>query len=150
MSESKFTVDKDNLEVRIEKIFNCTPERLWQAHTDPSDIEKWWSGTKVEIFELKVGGKWRFIGTDDNSNNNFRGEFLELNKPNKITRTFEYEPMAGHVMEETVTFEALPDGKTKQSTISKYSNLDDLNGMVNSGMEYGAKLGLERLAKVVE
>jgi len=53
-------------------------------------------------------------------------------------------------MTEIVVFEALPDGKTKQTTVSKYANLDDLNGMVGSGMEQGAVAGLERLAKLVE
>jgi hypothetical protein len=53
-------------------------------------------------------------------------------------------------MTETVTFESLPDGKTRQVTVSKYDNLDDLNGMVASGMERGATSGLDRLAKVVE
>lgn len=151
MSKTDFVVDKDKLEVRITRDFNATPERLWQAHTDPAEIVQWWSDTVIDKFELKVDGVWRFVSQgQDGQEHAFNGVFKELDEPKKIVRTFEYEPWAGHVMTETVTFEALPDGKTRQTTVSKYTNLDDLNGMVGSGMERGATSGLDRLAKVVE
>ena len=151
MAETNFEVDKENLEVRITRVFNATPERLWQAHTDPEQIPKWWDNTKVDKFELKVDGAWRFVSLDDDGKENaFRGVFKEIDEPKKIVRTFEYEPWAGHVMTESVVFEPTPDGKTKQITISKYENIGDLEGMVGSGMERGATAGLDRLAKLVE
>jgi uncharacterized protein YndB with AHSA1/START domain len=55
MSDTDFVVDKDNLEVRISRTFNATPERVWQAHTEPDQIVQWWSDTVVDKFELKVG-----------------------------------------------------------------------------------------------
>jgi uncharacterized protein YndB with AHSA1/START domain len=150
MTKVNFEVDKDKLEVRITRIFNATPERMWQAHTDPEQIPKWWGDTKVDKLELKVGGVWRFVGIGDGQGDAFNGVFKELDEPKKIVRTFEYEPWAGHTMTESVTFESMPDGKTKQTTISKYENIGDLEGMVGSGMEHGATAGLDRLAKLVE
>jgi uncharacterized protein YndB with AHSA1/START domain len=151
MSDATFEVDKDNLEVTITRLFKATPERMWQAHTDPEQIPEWWADTKVDKFEFKVGGVWRFVSNGQDGNEYaFNGVFKELDEPNKIVRTFEYEPWAGHVMTESVTFEPMPDGKTKQTTISKYENIDDLEGMVGSGMERGATTGLDRLAMLVE
>lgn len=46
MSDTEFIVDKENLEVKISKVFNATPERMWQAHTDPEQIPKWWADTR--------------------------------------------------------------------------------------------------------
>jgi uncharacterized protein YndB with AHSA1/START domain len=149
MSKTDFVVDKENLEVRITRVFNASPQRLWKAHTDPEDIVKWWADTKIDKFEPKVGGKWRFVSGADGEHA-FRGEFLELDEPKKIVRTFEYEPYAGSIMTETVTFEPQPDGQTKQITISKYQNISNLEGMVGMGMERGAVAGLDRLAKLVE
>lgn len=150
MSKTEFEVDKDNLEVRLTRVFDAPPERLWRAHTDPSQIVKWWSDTRVDKFELKVGGVWRFVSDgQDGTEHAFSGVFKELEEPLKIVRTFEYEPRAGHVMTETVTFEPIEGGKTRQVTVSKYANLQDLEGMVASGMEHGASAGLDRLAKVV-
>jgi uncharacterized protein YndB with AHSA1/START domain len=147
MSETHFEIDKDNLEVKITRDFNATPERMWQAHTLPDQIAQWWDKTTIDKFELKVGGVWRFVSnSDDGKEHAFNGVFKELDEPKKIVRTFEYEPYPGHIMVETITFEPLIDGKTKQVTTSKYANLDDLNGMVNSGMERGATSGTYRLA----
>ncbi|HYH36220.1 MAG TPA: hypothetical protein VD706_01840 [Candidatus Saccharimonadales bacterium] len=42
MANSTFEVDKENLEVRITRVFDATPERLWEAFTDASQIPKWW------------------------------------------------------------------------------------------------------------
>jgi len=153
MSKANFEVDKEKLEVRITKVFNAPPQRMWQAFTTPEEIAKWWDKTTIDKHDFKVGGQWRFVSKDDedpNKEHGFKGEFKEIDEPKKIVRTFEYEPWAGHIMLETVTFEAMPDNQTKMVTVSKYDNLDDLNGMVNSGMERGATAGLDRLAKLVE
>ncbi len=151
MSKTDFVVDKENLEVRITRVFNATPERLWEAHTDPKQIPRWWNDTKIDKLELEVGGVWRFVSEGgDGQEHAFRGIFKEIDKPKKIVRTFEYEPMAGHIMTESVIFEPTTDGQTKQTTISKYENINDLEGMVSMGMEDGAAAGLDRLAKLVE
>ena len=155
MSESNFIVDEENLEVKSERIYNASAKRLFEAHTDPKQIVEWWGPngykTVVDTLELKVGGNWRFIQTDlDGKEHAFRGTFKEIDEPSKIVRTFEYEPMAGHVLVETVSFEEQPDGRTKQTTTAHYENIEDLNGMVQMGMEKGQTEGLERLAQLVE
>jgi uncharacterized protein YndB with AHSA1/START domain len=152
MGKTNFEVDKDNLEVRITRVFDASPERLWQAYTEPDQIKVWWQNTTIDKHDFKVGGQWRFIdhGQNGDEEHGFRGEFKEIDKPRKIVRTFEYEPWAGHVMTESITLEPQDDGKTLVTTTSKYENIDDLEGMVKSGMEKGATAGLDRLAKLVE
>lgn len=151
MAEAKFEVDKDKLEVRITKLFNAPPERLWKAYTDPEEIARWWLDTRIDRHDLRVGGGWRFVSQgQDGQEHAFCGEFLEIEEPRKLVRTFEYEPYPGHAMTESVTFEPQDEGVTLVVTVSKYQNLQDLEGMVGSGMEKGAGAGLERLAKLVE
>jgi uncharacterized protein YndB with AHSA1/START domain len=150
MSQTDFVVDKDNLEVKITRTFNATPERLWQAYTNPAEIVQWWSDTTIDKHEFEVGGAWRFVSRGGGQEFGFRGVFKEIDKPKKIVRTFEFEPNAGHIMTESVTFEPLSDRQTKVVTTSKYASIEDLNGMVGQGMERGATAGLDRLAKLVE
>jgi uncharacterized protein YndB with AHSA1/START domain len=155
MSDSEFIVDKENLEVRLSRIYKATPERLFEAYTDPEQIPKWWGPAKykttVDKMDVRVGGTWRFIHTgEDGTEYAFNGEYQEIDPPRKVVSTFEFEPVAGHILIETATFEAQPDGTTKLSTVSKYANLEDLEGMVNSGMESGAVESQERLAALVE
>ena len=107
--------------------------------------------TRVDTHDFKVGGKWRYVSDgQDGKEHAFRGEFKEIDEPRKIVRTFEYEPVAGHILVESITFEPEESGKTKMVNISKYDNIGDLEGMVNSGMEGGALSGLDRLAVLVE
>jgi uncharacterized protein YndB with AHSA1/START domain len=151
MSKTNFKVDRENLEVRITRVFNATPERLWQAYTNPGQIPKWWADTVVDKHDFKVGGAWRFVSTGSGGQEAaFKGEFKEIDEPRKIVRTLEYEPMAGHVMTESVTLEQQAGGQTLVTTVSKYENIGDLDGMVGMGMERGATAGLDRLAKLVE
>ncbi len=151
MSKTNFEVDKDNLEVRITRVFSATPERLWQAYTDPEQIVLWWADTVIDKHDFKVGGAWRFVSDgQDGKEHAFKGEFKEIDEPRKIVRTFEYEPVEGHVMVESVTLEPQGEDRTLVTTVSKYANIGDLEGMVGMGMEHGAAEGLDRLAKVVE
>lgn len=106
--------------------------------------------TTVDKMEVKVGGAWRFVHEADGETYGFHGEFRELEEPARITWTFEFEGMPGHVIVETINFEDLGDGSTKISVVSHYDSLEDLNGMVESGMEDGAAESYDRLAELVE
>jgi uncharacterized protein YndB with AHSA1/START domain len=154
MSKSVFTFDKENLEVRVERIYNATPERIYEAYTTPEQIAQWWGPaqykTTVDQMDVRVGGTWRFVHTgDDGQTAGFHGEYKELDPPHKIVDTFEYEGMPGHVLVETTTFEPLPDGTTKLTTVSKYDNLQDLEGMISTGMEAGLTESQDRLEKLL-
>lgn len=149
MAKTEFEVDKDRLEVRLTRVFEATPKRMWQAFSEPDQLMKWWHDTKIDTFEFKVGGKWQFV-SGDNGEHVFRGEYKEIEEPRKIVRTFEYVPFAGHILTETVTFEALGSDKTLYKQTNKFADLADLEGMVKTGMEKGSEEGLNRLARVVE
>lgn len=149
MSKTNFEVDRKSMEVRITRVFKATPERLWRAYTEPDEIVQWWSDTVIDKHEFTVGGAWRYVSGPDGKNA-FRGEYKEIDKPHKIVRSFEYEPVAGHVMIESVSFEPQADGSTMVVTVSKFDNAGDLEGMVGMGMEQGSGAGLDRLAKLVE
>lgn len=155
MSQSQFSVDKDNLEVRTARIFKATPERLYEAYTHPEQIMQWWGParyiTRVDKMDVRIGGAWRFVHSEPGGKEyGFNGIYKVLDRPNTISDTFEYEPMPGHVLLETTTFKALEDGTTQLTTTAKYDNLADLEGMVSMGMEKGQTEGMERLATLVE
>src|SRR5580704_3542797 len=112
--DTTFTVNKEQLEVTTSRVFKTSPERLWSAQTDPDQIPKWWGPgaykTVVEKNELNVGGSWRIIQTEqDGKEHAFRGVYKEIDQPHKLVRTFEYEPMAGHILTETMTLEPRSD-----------------------------------------
>lgn len=154
MAETDFIVDKENLEVRTSRVFEASPQRLWQAYTDPTEIPKWWGpgylDTVVDKMDIRIGGQWRFIQTEpDGKEHAFSGVYKEVVEPKRLVDTFEYEPIAGHILVETMTLEVVEAGKTKLSSTAKYANLEDLEGMVSMGMEGGQRESMDRLAKLV-
>ena len=61
-------------------------------------------------------------------------------KPEPLAYTLEFEglPERGHIPTETITVEALPGGLSRLKSVMTYPTLEDLEGMLASGMESGA------------
>lgn len=76
-------------EIISTRVFAASPDRLFQAWTDPAILALWWGpkGFKniFEVFEPRPGGAWKFVmhgpdGTDYKNESVFR----ELDKPARI------------------------------------------------------------------
>jgi uncharacterized protein YndB with AHSA1/START domain len=100
--------------------------------------------------DVKVGGVWRYIQNDSEGNEfAFNGVYKELEPPERLAYTFEFEPMAGHIAVDTIIFEELSDGRTKLVATTTFDNLEDLEGMLQSGMESGAVESWDRLEELL-
>jgi uncharacterized protein YndB with AHSA1/START domain len=75
--------------------------------------------------------------------------YKEVDPPKRLTTTFEFEPMAGHIATDTAIFEELPGGKTRVTVTSTFDTLEDLEGMLQSGMEGGAVETWDRLEELL-
>lgn len=158
MSRNNLVVDKENKVTTMERVFNASRELLWKAHVDPELMKQWWGPSEyetiIEKLDVHEGGEWRMIhkGKDEQGNlveYAFYGEYKEVKEPESITWTFNFEPIGpGHEITETVYFEEIEDGKTKLRTVSHYKSDEDLEGMVQSGMEDGAVESWDRLEEL--
>jgi uncharacterized protein YndB with AHSA1/START domain len=141
-------------EVFITRVFDAPRERVFKAHTDPKLIAQWWGParytTVVDKLDARPGGTWRFLNRDADGNEYaFHGVFVEVIEPERITWTFEFEGMPGHISLETVTFEE-HEGRTTVNVHSVYQSVDDRDGMLNAGMAEGLSESWDRLAALVE
>ncbi len=80
----------------------------------------------------------------DGSEYAFHGVFHEIDAPQRVVQTFEFEGMPGHVMLETMTLEAV-DGKTRMTTSSIFQSVADRDGMLQSGATDGSSQSYESL-----
>jgi uncharacterized protein YndB with AHSA1/START domain len=140
-------------ELRMSRVFDATPAQLYKIFTDPHSISKWWGPayltTRVEVMEVRPGGKWRFIqSTPEGKEFAFSGKYIEIVPNVRTVSTFEFEAMPGHVVIETVTFEEF-NGKTRVTTLSLFQNPEDMEGMLQSGMESGASESWDRLESLL-
>ena len=149
---STLTLPSDR-EIVMERVFNAPRELVFKAYTDPNLISKWWGPrrytTIVDKMDVRVGGVWRFVQRDAAGNEYaFNGEYREIAPPDRLSYTFEFEGMPGHVLLETVTFEE-HDGQTKVTVTSLFRSAEDRDGMLQSGMEQGANESQDRLAELL-
>lgn len=135
--------------IHVVREFNAPRELVFRAMTDATMIPKWWGPrmlrTIVETLEPYAGGKWRFLQYDpEGKEYAFRGEFLAMDPPSSLQMTFEFEPMAGHIIVQDVRFEDI-GGRTRMTSVSTYQSRADRDGMIEHGMEWGMREGYERL-----
>jgi uncharacterized protein YndB with AHSA1/START domain len=139
-------------EIRLERIFDAPRDRVWQALTDPALVARWWGrGNRLDIerFELSRGGHWRFVEHSDHGVHGFEGRFRDVTPPERIVRTFEWDGMPGHVAVETMTLEELSGSRTRLVTVSLFHTVEDRDGMLDSGMESGARASYAELERVL-
>jgi len=140
-------------ELHLTREFDAPRDLVWKAMTDPALMSRWWGPrrykTVVDMMDVRPGGKWRMRNiAADGGEHAFRGEYREIVPPERIVMTFEYEPLPGHISVETMTLTER-DGRTLLSVRDQFSSKEDLEGMVNSGMESGARETYERLDELV-
>lgn len=138
-------------EIRVERVFDASRDRVWRAFTEPALLTQWWGRENkliVERSEVERGGHWRYVEHLRDGVHGFEGRYREVKAPERIVRTFEYDGLPGHVSVETATFSDVGDGKTKVVTTSLFHTTEERDSMLHSGMEQGLNQsykGLDRL-----
>ena len=141
----------DQPTIVISRMFDAPRELIWQAMTRPEHLRHWWGphgSTNPEYeMDVRVGGKWRIVQRfPDGREFVFKGEYREIEPPEKIVQTFGMEGMfEGSEMVESMTLTALGD-RTLLKVTSAAKSIEDRDGMLASGMSGGANATYERLA----
>jgi uncharacterized protein YndB with AHSA1/START domain len=156
-NETKVTVEPGKQELFITREFEAPRDLVFKAFTDPKLIVKWLGPRMLKIrlekFEPKTGGSYRYIQIDPNGAEfGFHGVVHDVTAPERIIQTFEFEglPESGHVVLETLKFITLPGNRTRIINQSLFQSVEDRDGMVKSGMEWGVNESHQRLDELFE
>lgn len=103
--------------IRLHRIFQAPPERVYRAFLDPDALVKWMPPhgftAKVHQFDPKVGGTYKmsFKNHTTGSSQSFGGKYLELVPNERIVHTDEFDDknLPG-TMQVTVTFNKVTVG----------------------------------------
>ena len=149
MSDMKVVADPGTQEIVITRSFEAPRELVFKAMTDADAVRQWWGQASAETIvaqlEARPGGRWRYVQREGDGNEyGFHGVFHDLQAPERIVYTFEFEGMPGHVLLETVVLED-QDGRTLMTDTSVFQSVADRDGMLQSGMESGASESYSRL-----
>jgi uncharacterized protein YndB with AHSA1/START domain len=134
--------------IRMSRVFTATPEQLFRAHTDPKLFIQWIGPssmeTRIELWDARSGGSWRFVQTRDGEEYPFHGCFHDV-RPDRIVQTFTFEGDPDGVALETLWFEDLGDGKTRLRAQSLVDSFEGRDAWLASGMDVGVNEGYAKL-----
>ena len=92
----------------------ATPERVWQAMTDPTLTRDYFYGTDI-LSDWKAGSRWT---SESDGNVSLEGKIVEIDPPRRLVQTFHVRDDDPAASEDpsTVTWELTPlpaDGGTR-------------------------------------
>ena len=129
----------NELEIRIERVFDAPREHVFRVWTDPELIPEWWGdNTVVEEMDVRPGGRWRFRIT----HGVVEGEYREVVAPERLVQTFQ-----NHL--QTLEFEDV-DGRTRLTQTMRFDTTEERDTTMQYGVEAGAEAGFERVDAVLE
>ncbi|GAA1011997.1 ATPase [Acrocarpospora pleiomorpha] len=149
MSDTLTVTLPSDLEIKMVRVFDAPRALVFEAHANCEHIKHWWGrGNPLDCeMDFRPGGAYRFVEhTPDGEQYAFRGEYREIQAPERIVQTFEFEGMPGHICVETLELTE-EDGKTTVTSVTRFGTKEERDGMVSSGMEAGARESYQALAE---
>lgn len=134
--------------IRITRDFAAPPAQVMRAHTDPDLFARWIGPhgieTRIDHWDARTGGSWRFVNVVEGEEHGFHGSFHEVGDT-RIVQTFTWEGDPDGVAIETLTLEDLGDGRTRLRTQSLVDSFEGRDAWLRSGMEVGVNDGYAKL-----
>jgi uncharacterized protein YndB with AHSA1/START domain len=151
--ETEIIIDPDVPLVRIVREFDAPPDKVFRAHTDPELFVQWIgphrTTMRVDQFDCRTGGSYRYLAVHEGIEYGFRGCFHEVRPAELIVQTFTFEGVPDGVALEKLHFEDLGNGRTRLTTTSLVDSFEDRDAFVASGMEVGVREGYEKLDQLL-
>ena len=129
----------NELEIRVERVFDAPRAHVFSVWTDPALIPEWWGdGTVVEEMDVRAGGAYRFR----TAYGVVEGEFREVDPPERLVQTFQ-----NHL--QTLEFEDLGE-QTRLTQTMRFETTEQRDTTMQYGVEEGAKAGFARVDALLE
>jgi len=148
-NQTQIVADPDVPLVRITREFDAPREKVFRAHTDPELVVQWQGPrgmeARVEHYDCRTGGSYRYVHTQDGEEYGFHGCFHEVRPPEVIIQTFTFEGFPDGVALERLELADLGNGRTRLTATSLVDSFEGRDAFLASGMETGVREGYERL-----
>jgi uncharacterized protein YndB with AHSA1/START domain len=140
-------------EIELTRVFDAPRHLVFEAMTKPEHVRRWWccmDGFTMPVCDIdfRVGGKWRFLMISaEGQEVGFSGVYHEIDAPVRIVNTEIFDPFPDNPAMVTVTLEER-EGKTYYKSRVVHDSKASRDAHVDSGMEVGAGIALDRLEDV--
>lgn len=142
--------DLEALSLTIVAEFDAAVERVWQIWEDPRQLERWWGPptypATFEKHEFREGGSASYFMTGPEGDKS-RGwwKFTAIDSPRRLEFNDGFADGSGAPVDEmgeshaVVTLEEVEAGRTRMTVASSFESADQLQQMIEMGMEEGLK-----------
>lgn len=141
-------------QILIMRVFDAPAELIFKAWTTPELVKRWWGFETSEWLvcevDLREGGQWRWVIREQDMEVGFHGEYREIARPTRLvsTETFEGMPEIDATSLNTLTLTEV-DRVTTMTTLVQHQSQEHRDGHIESGMEGGMQVSMNRLEDVV-
>jgi PhnB protein len=159
-SNFDFIVNKENSTLNIKREFNATLELVWEAWTNPEILDQWWAPkpykTATKSMEFKVGGFWLYaMISPQNEKHWCRADYQNIDTFKNFSGLDAFCDENGEVTDAFPRSlwqnEFIANGeKTLVKIIIKYSNLKDLEKIIELGFKEGFTMAMDNLDQYFE
>jgi len=141
-------------EIRITRTFDAPAAVIFGAWTTPEHVRQWWGTPEAPLvvcdIDHRVGGDWRYVVRyPDGTELGWHGTYLELNGPHQMVSTEVFEGFPDAESVNTLTLTEQGDGSTVLAITVLHSSKENRDGHLESGMEGGMQIVLDRLDNLV-
>ncbi len=81
-------IDRSNFTITFTRVLPASPDRVFDAWTQPEHIEQWWDPSGVPLSECQVdlrpGGSFKFTNRDSAHSPPFSGTYLAIERPSRL------------------------------------------------------------------
>ena len=138
--------------ITINRVFDAPRDLVFEAQTSCEHMSRWWGPRKYDVancdIDFRPSGTWRIVHRGpEGDETTFYGEYLEIQAPERIVWTFNFDDTTGGP--ETYTFEE-HDGRTTITSRAEFPSKEIRDQVIASGMEEGAAETYDRLDEYLE
>ena len=155
MSTNQLKVEANGGELILTRQFSAPRSKVFQAHTDCSHLQHWWGPREWPLtyckIDFRVGGKWHFcMSGPDGVESWGMVIYKEIKESELIVYEDHFSDKDGNLNQDLpstiVRTEFLEkDGKTIIKSTAQYASPEDLQKVLDMGMETGVAETFDRL-----
>jgi uncharacterized protein YndB with AHSA1/START domain len=150
-----FIADKEKNTLTVRREFRAGRQLVWDAHTKQELLDQWFAPSpltaKTKTMDFSEGGHWHYAMVEENGTEYWGyTEYVTIKPIDYYTTLDAFSDASGEINKD------LPRAKWKVSftdkgentvveTVVSYNSFEDLETVINMGMEEGMKSTLSRL-----
>ncbi|MDT0156002.1 SRPBCC family protein [Microbacterium sp. ARD32] len=151
--------DTENLTMTVTAEFAAPIERVWQAYSDPRQLERFWGPpswpARFHTWDHTVGGRADYSMTGPRGETSRAyWEFLEIEEPHRFSVLDGFSDENGQpnadmpAMRMDFTFESTESG-TRMVTSSTFDSLEALQTVIDMGVIEGTRMAMSQIDAVL-